>query len=461
MKKIKGRLGFGCMRLPLTDGKVDIKAFSQMVDCFMDSGFNYFDTAHGYIDEMSEGAVRRAVVERYPRDSFFLANKLTGSYFKSRKDILPFFENQLKECGVDYFDLYLMHSQNAKSYEHFKSNGAYEEACKLKEQGRVRHVGISFHDTAEVLERILDEQPDIEIVQLQINYLDYDSPSVQSRLCYEVCKRRGLPVIVMEPVKGGSLANLPEDARSVLDSLGGSPASYAIRFAAGLPQVKVVLSGMGSADMVSENVGFMKDFKPLDEGELRAISKVREIMNAKHLIGCTNCRYCMAGCPAGIKIPDLISCYNQTKLFGDWSGEFYYGIHTNGAALASECIGCGACEDICPQSLEIRNNLRDIATLYERDTEKDAPKEDRKRLTERVEDALDETLYKIQNALYGERKSLKTDIPATMETPDGFRRIIRYATRRNIGLKLIRNPKFLLTIIGIIVAIVVIASILP
>ncbi len=368
MEKIKNGLGFGCMRLPLVDGEVDITAFSSMVDAFMAGGFNYFDTAHGYIDEKSEGAVRRALVERYERESFVLTNKLTGSYFKSQEDIIPFFERQLELCGVTYFDFYLMHSQNAESYEHFKQARAYETACRLRSEGRVRHIGISFHDTAEVLSHILDEQPEIEIVQLQLNYLDYDSPSVQSRLCYEVCRKRGIPVIVMEPVKGGRLADLPSEAQAVIDALdGGSAASYAIRFAAGLDGVKVVLSGMGSLDMVRENVGFMQDFKPLSESEFDAISEVKKIIESKQLINCTNCRYCVAGCPMGIKIPDLISCYNQTKLNGDWSGKYYYGIHTKNSQPASACIGCGACEHICPQGLEIRGILRDISELYEDD----------------------------------------------------------------------------------------------
>ncbi|MBQ8290083.1 MAG: aldo/keto reductase [Clostridia bacterium] len=472
MERIKGRLGFGCMRLPLTDGEVDIPAFCDMVDLFIKSGFNYFDTAHGYIDEKSEGAVRRALCERYPREAFVLTDKLTGSYFKCREDILPFFESQLQECGVDYFDFYLMHSQNKSSYEHFKRCGAYEVAGELKASGKVRHIGISFHDTAEVLAKILDEQPQIEIVQLQVNYLDYDSPSVQSRLCLEECKRRGIPVIVMEPVKGGRLASLPEEAQALLDKAKmGSAASAAIRFAAGCDGVVLVLSGMGSMDMVRDNARALSDFRALDEGEQKTLERVRKMLEAESLIGCTNCRYCVKGCPAGIKIPDLISCYNKTKL-GDWCGKYYYERHTDGAPKPNDCIGCGACEDICPQGLDIRRILLDIHNMYDNeadesddgtrnnkavDLDKETDENDAS-IAEGLEDKADGILYTVQNTLLGERESLYSDIPATMESPDGFRRIVKHMTRRNLALKFIKNPRILLTIIGITMAIIVLIS---
>lgn len=233
-ENVRKNFGFGCMRLPMRDGEVDTEEFSRMVDTFLDNGFNYFDTAHGYLDGKSETAIRECLTSRYPRDHYILTNKLTSSYFKKEEDIRPLLESQLEACGVDYFDFYLMHSQTAENFEYFKKCNAYETALKLREEGKFRHFGISFHDRADVLEQILMEYPQIEVVQIQFNYLDYNDPAVQSRQCYEVCRKFGKPVLVMEPIKGGSLVNLPEDALEVLRDLnGGSPASYALRFAAG------------------------------------------------------------------------------------------------------------------------------------------------------------------------------------------------------------------------------------
>lgn len=233
-ENVRKNFGFGCMRLPMRDGEVDTEEFSRMVDTFLDNGFNYFDTAHGYLDGKSETAIRECLTSRYPRDHYILTNKLTSSYFKKEEDIRPLLESQLEACGVDYFDFYLMHSQTAENFEYFKKCNAYETALKLREEGKFRHFGISFHDRADVLEQILTEYPQIEVVQIQFNYLDYNDPAVQSRQCYEVCRKFGKPVLVMEPIKGGSLVNLPEDALEVLRDLnGGSPASYALRFAAG------------------------------------------------------------------------------------------------------------------------------------------------------------------------------------------------------------------------------------
>ena len=255
MEKIKKNFGFGFMRLPMKDGEIDTEETKRMVDAFLDAGFNYFDTAHGYHKEKSEIALRECLTSRYPRESYVLADKLTENYFKTEADIRPILEEQLAACGVEYFDFYLMHSQCALNYPHFKACRAYETAFALKAEGKVRHVGISFHDRAEVLEQILTEYPEIEVVQIQFNYLDYDDPAVQSRKCYEVCVKHGKPVIVMEPVKGGNLVNLPEEAKDVLDELhGGSPASYALRFAAGFPGMMMVLSGMSSMEQMRDNL---------------------------------------------------------------------------------------------------------------------------------------------------------------------------------------------------------------
>ena len=227
MEHIKKNFGFGFMRLPMKDGEIDLAETSKMVDAFLDAGFNYFDTAHGYLQGKSETALKACLTSRYPRSSYVLTDKLTANFFKTEADIRPCFEAQLAACGVEYFDFYLMHAQGHTNYDHFKACRAYETAFALKAEGKVRHVGISFHDTPEMLEQILTEYPQIEVVQIQFNYADYDAPAVQSRACYEVCRKYGKPVIVMEPVKGGNLVKLPEDAKAVLDALhGGSPASF-------------------------------------------------------------------------------------------------------------------------------------------------------------------------------------------------------------------------------------------
>ena len=315
MENIKQNFGFGCMRLPMKDGEIDTAEMNRMVDAFLDAGFNYFDTAHGYLQGKSETALKTCLTSRYPRDRYILTNKLTANFFKTEADIRPFFESQLAACGVDYFDFYLMHAQGLTNYDHFKACRAYETAFALKAEGKVRHVGISFHDRAEVLEQILTEYPEIEVVQIQFNYVDYEDPAVQSRKCYEVCVKHGKPVIVMEPVKGGNLVNLPEDAKAVLDELyGGSPASYALRFAAGFPGMLMVLSGMSNMEQMQDNISFMADFKPLDETELAAVRRVQEIFRSKHLIPCTCCHYCTDGCPKHIAIPDLFAIMNTKQL---------------------------------------------------------------------------------------------------------------------------------------------------
>ena len=305
MENVKKNFGFGCMRLPMDGENVNIPETIHMVDAFLDAGFNYFDTAHGYIQGKSETALRECLTSRYPRDRYILTDKLTTHFFKTEADIRPFFESQLEACGVDYFDFYLMHAQGAGNYPHFKECRAYETAFALKAEGKIRHVGISFHDSAAFLEQILTDYPEIEVVQIQFNYTDYDDPAVQSRLCYEVCRKFNKPVIVMEPVKGGNLVNLPDEAKAVLEALhGGSAASYAIRFAAGFPGMMMVLSGMSDMAQMEDNIAYMRDFKPLDEVELAAIKKVQAIFKSKHLIPCTSCRYCTDGCPKHISIPD-------------------------------------------------------------------------------------------------------------------------------------------------------------
>lgn len=368
MERIKKNFGFGCMRLPMKNDEVDIEQTCHMVDTFLENGFNYFDTAHGYINGKSESALKECLTSRYPRDRYILTDKLTNFFFKKQEDIRPLFESQLKACGVDYFDFYLMHAQSAEIFEYFKKCHAYETALELKEEGKIRHFGISFHDTAEVLEQILTEYPQIEVVQIQFNYLDYEDPAVQSRKVYEVCRKFGKPVIVMEPVKGGSLVNLPEKAKSILEELhGGSPASYAIRFAAGFDGMLMVLSGMSNMEQMEDNISFMKNFKPLNENEKDAVRNVCEVFSSMNLIACTACRYCVAGCPKHISIPDLFALMNTKQIHHDWNADYYYNqVHTKAGGKASSCIKCGKCEKACPQHLPIRELLVDVANEFER-----------------------------------------------------------------------------------------------
>lgn len=366
--EINTKFGFGCMRLPMKDGAVDNDELNRMIDTFLENGFNYFDTAHGYVRGKSETALRDCLTSRYPRNHYILTDKLTNFFFKKQEDIRPLLESQLKACGAQYFDFYLMHAQNTENFAYFKKYKAYETVLELQKEGKFRHFGISFHDTPEVLEQILTEYPQIEVVQLQFNYVDYDDPAVQSRKCYEVCVKHGKPVIVMEPVKGGNLANLPDDAKAVIDDLhGGSPATYALRFAAGFDNIMMVISGMSNMAQMKDNISAMKDFKPLSEKELAAIEEVKKIFTSKNLISCTSCRYCIDGCPKNILIPDLFACLNAKKVFNNWNTDYYYDhVYTTRNGKASACIKCGKCEHACPQHLPIRALLQDVAAEFEK-----------------------------------------------------------------------------------------------
>ncbi|MBQ9124226.1 MAG: aldo/keto reductase [Acholeplasmatales bacterium] len=364
---IKKNFGFGMMRLPMNGDMVDYDETCKMIDTFMDNGFNYFDTAHGYLDGKSEIAIRECLAKRYDRDKYILVNKLTNDFFNKNEDIIPFFNSQLEACGVEYFDIYLMHAQNAEYFEKYKKCKAYETAFELKRKGLVKHVGISFHDSSEVLDQILTEYPEIECVQIQFNYVDYLDPGIEGKNCYDVCVKHNKPVIVMEPVKGGSLINLPKKAQDIFDSLnGGSNASYAIRFTASFDNVKMVLSGMSNMEQMLDNISYMKDFKALNEKEFKAIEDVCKIFKEQDLIPCTACKYCVKGCPKNISIPELFSDYNAKKAYNDWNSDWYYSIHIQNKGKASDCIECGKCENICPQHLPIRSLLKDVSKIFDK-----------------------------------------------------------------------------------------------
>ena len=361
-KKI-GKLGFGLMRLPqLEGGAIDIEQTKQMVDMFMDAGFTYFDTAWAYAG--SEDAIRQALVERYPRDSFQLASKNAAWInCKTREDALAQFDTSLKQAGVDYFDFYLLHNLGEARTHFFDDFDLWTWAAELKKAGKIKHMGFSLHGTPEELDEILTAHPEVEFVQLQINYADWENPMIQSRNCYEVARTHGVPVIIMEPIKGGMLAKPPQNVCDILRDAEpeSSEASWAVRFAASLPGVITVLSGMSSVEQMRDNLSYMKGFTRLTEVQEGIIGKAQEELAKIPLIPCTVCNYCAKVCPADIGISGTFSAANNLTLYGDVAAAQHdenWLVAMHGFKSATECIECGACEMACPQKIAIRDELK-------------------------------------------------------------------------------------------------------
>ena len=367
--------GFGLMRLPLQDPKditsIDIDQLKQMVDVYMENGFTYFDTAYPYHKGLSEAAVKEVLVSRYDRESFLLADKLPAWLINDETEVERIFNEQLERTGAGFFDFYLLHSVEAKWIDVYEKYDCFSWALKKKEEGLIRHFGISYHDTPELLEQILIKHPEIEFVQIQMNYLDWKNPSIQAERNYEVCRKYGKFVNVMEPVKGGSLANLPEEEAKILREKdpNASQASWAIRFALSHEGMLVVLSGMSSFEQMEDNLNTAKDFEALDEEEFALLARIADDFRNRPTIGCTGCRYCVDGCPMQITIPDLFRVMNKVTLNGldeRTRGEYRSASVKIQKGIASDCIKCGQCEEVCPQHLPIRDLLEKVAETFDR-----------------------------------------------------------------------------------------------
>ena len=369
------KLGIGTMRLPLLNknepGKVDLEQFKQMVDLYIDNDFTYFDTAYVYHAGLSENAVKIGLVDRYPRESFQVATKLPASEIKSFEDRDRIFNNQLNNLGVSYIDYYLLHCILKSNYQSvFEKYDCFNWLFDLKEKGLIKKAGFSYHDTADLLDEILTKYPQFDFVQLQINYLDWESNDIQSRLCYEVAVKHNIDVIVMEPIKGGALANVDEEVEQLFKSYNSdmSIASWAVRFAASLDKVVTVLSGMSNLEQAKDNISYMNDFVPLTQKEIELCHHVADIINSKRAIQCTACAYCVKGCPMEIQIPDFFETYNRRMqavsagtLMRNKNAYLEMIEKSNGPAT---CIECGQCEKSCPQHLTIRQYLKEIVEEY-------------------------------------------------------------------------------------------------
>ena len=362
------KLGFGLMRLPQTDGKIDVEQVKVMVDKFLEAGFTYFDTAWAYPG--SEVAIRQALIERYPREKFQLATKLAAWInCKTRNEAIGQFKQSLNQTGAGYIDYYLLHNLGEGRTHFFEDFGLWDWAFEQKAKGLIKHVGFSFHSTPEELEEILTKHPEAEFVQLQINYADWENPAIQSRACYEVARRHGKPITIMEPVKGGMLATPPQEVVELLKQAEpeSSVASWAIRFAANLEGVITVLSGMSNVAQMEDNLSYMKTFTHLTPAQEATLKQAQEIIQKYPLIPCTTCNYCAKVCPQNIGISGSFAAMNMLTLYGDMKLARHqegWLVGGHGKAHANECIQCGQCEDVCPQHIPIRDNLEKIAETF-------------------------------------------------------------------------------------------------
>jgi predicted aldo/keto reductase-like oxidoreductase len=361
-----GKLGFGLMRLPRIGDTIDVEQTGRMADAFLEAGLTYFDTA--YVYGGSEEATKKALVQRHPRESYTLASKLHAGSQPTAELARKELDTSLERLGTDYLDYYLLHALDSGNYKRYEEFGLWDFVKEEKAKGRIRHYGFSFHSTPELLDKILTAHPDAEFVQLQINYADWENPDVQSRACYEVARKHGKPIVVMEPVKGGALANPPEAVKKIFDAVHPdmSYASWAIRFVASLDGILTVLSGMSNIEQMENNLSYMKDFKPLDEKEMEAIHQAMEVFHKIKAIPCTACHYCTDGCPMNIPIPEIFAAMNLRLRDGALEkAQQAYNEATEGRGRASECIGCGQCQSMCPQHLEIISLLQECAEVFE------------------------------------------------------------------------------------------------
>ena len=367
------KLGFGLMRLPLVNPddqtSIDIEKFKEMADWFIEHGFTYFDTAYPYHGGKSEEAFREAVVKRYPREAFTVTSKMPVWAINEEADLERIFNEQLERCGVDYFDYYWLHALNHERVEVMERMDGWGFIARKRDEGKIRHIGFSFHDDSALLAQILDKHPEVEYVQLQINYLDWDSPAIESKTCYDLCVKHGKPVIVMEPVKGGSLARVPEAIDRLFKEYdpNASAASWAIRYCASLPNVMMVLSGMSNMEQMKDNTSYMQDFQPLNDEEQNIIAQATQVIRDAISIPCTACHYCSEGCPQQIAIPEYFNLYNTQQQFPEQKSncKLYYNLVAKSHSKASECLECGQCEAQCPQHIDIIDNLKLVVQAFE------------------------------------------------------------------------------------------------
>lgn len=365
------KLGFGLMRLPENDGEIDISQMGQMVDAYMRTGFNYFDTAYVYHGGKSETAIKETLVNRYPRESFYLATKLPAWTMNDMEDRDRIFNEQLERAGVEYFDFYLLHSlEDGNNYDTYVKYECFDWAMQKKSEGKIRHFGFSFYGTPELLEKVLDSHPEVEFVQIQLNYADWNNPVVHSGRLYKILHDRNIPIIVMEPVKGGTLASMQPELESMMKAVrpNDSIASWALRFVGSLDGVATILSGMSNEEQMNDNLKTFENFVPLSEKEKKVIDEVVKKMLDMPLVQCTSCRYCFDGCPSGIRIPDIFRALNTARMYLNDSRPhmFYRGLVSN-SGRAKACIACGQCEGVCPQHLPIIDLLQEAAKKFDKE----------------------------------------------------------------------------------------------